>query len=133
MENLKFRRGLFTTSFVRTILAMRLLRQLPALCRILEPLKHNLKPRVRFILSISTHITMAAWTVDYFGPELLTKDGLKPTAEALAGKTRIGIYFSAHWVSSFLSSFHFIICTKLLISRSTRICSLKCPLIRSVL
>lgn len=43
---------------------------------------------------------MAAWTVDYFGPELLTKDGPKPTAEALAGKTRIGIYFSAHWVRS---------------------------------
>lgn len=50
---------------------------------------------------------MAAWTVDYFGPELLTKDGLKPTAEALAGKTRIGIYFSAHWVSSIFPSVHF--------------------------
>jgi len=28
---------------------------------------------------------------------LLTKDGEKPTGEALAGKTAIGIYFSAHW------------------------------------
>ena len=44
--------------------------------------------------------TMADWTVDYFGPELLTKDGKKSTKDALAGKTRIAIYFSAHWVSS---------------------------------
>jgi hypothetical protein len=42
---------------------------------------------------------MASWATEYFGPQLLTKNGLKPTAEALAGKTRVGIYFSAHWVS----------------------------------
>mmetsp|Transcript_26297 Transcript_26297/g.53636 ORF Transcript_26297/g.53636 Transcript_26297/m.53636 type:complete len:150 (-) Transcript_26297:223-672(-) len=40
---------------------------------------------------------MASWATELFGPELLTKEGLKPTAEALEGKTRIGIYFSAHW------------------------------------
>lgn len=28
---------------------------------------------------------------------MLTKEGEKPTCEALAGKTAIGIYFSAHW------------------------------------
>jgi len=31
------------------------------------------------------------------GPELLTKEGAKPTLEALAGAERIAIYFSAHW------------------------------------
>ena len=30
------------------------------------------------------------------GPTLLTKDGEKPTAEVLGGKT-VGLYFSAHW------------------------------------
>lgn len=29
--------------------------------------------------------------------ELLTKDGLKPASEVLAGKTTLGFYFSAHW------------------------------------
>ena len=29
-----------------------------------------------------------------FGPELMTKAGLVPTAEALKDKTAIGIYFS---------------------------------------
>jgi nucleoredoxin len=29
--------------------------------------------------------------------ELLTKDGVKPAAEVLAGKRAIGFYFSAHW------------------------------------
>jgi nucleoredoxin len=32
-----------------------------------------------------------------FGPTLLTKDGEKPTADALRGKGVVGIYFSAHW------------------------------------
>ena len=32
-----------------------------------------------------------------FGSEILTKEGPKPTAEALAGKTHIMVYFSAHW------------------------------------
>ncbi|EQC39512.1 hypothetical protein SDRG_02951 [Saprolegnia diclina VS20] len=32
-----------------------------------------------------------------FGAEVQTKAGLKPTAEAFAGKTIVGIYFSAHW------------------------------------
>jgi hypothetical protein len=31
-----------------------------------------------------------------FGPTLLTKNGVVPTQEALAGKV-VGIYFSAHW------------------------------------
>lgn len=34
---------------------------------------------------------------ELFGEKLLTQDGEKPTGEALAGKTAIGIYFSAHW------------------------------------
>ena len=40
---------------------------------------------------------MADWT-KYFGAELQTKDGKKPTAQVLSGKKVIGIYFSAHWV-----------------------------------
>jgi len=32
-----------------------------------------------------------------FGSEILTKEGPQPTAEALAGKTHIMVYFSAHW------------------------------------
>jgi len=31
------------------------------------------------------------------GPQLLTNDGVKPTKEVLAGKSAVGIYFSAHW------------------------------------
>jgi nucleoredoxin len=31
------------------------------------------------------------------GAELLTKEGMKPTAEVLAGKTLVAFYFSAHW------------------------------------
>jgi len=31
------------------------------------------------------------------GAELLTKEGMKPTAEVLAGKKLVGLYFSAHW------------------------------------
>ena len=38
-----------------------------------------------------------SWQVEYFGEELKTKDGLKPTSEILSGKKAIGIYFSAHW------------------------------------
>jgi len=34
---------------------------------------------------------------DLFGAELLTKDGVKPTDQVLAGKTAVGLYFSAHW------------------------------------
>ena len=30
-----------------------------------------------------------------FGPTLMTKDGEKPTAEVLDGKTAVGLYFSA--------------------------------------
>jgi nucleoredoxin len=33
----------------------------------------------------------------FFGNNLLTKDGFKPTSEVLAGKKVVGIYFSAHW------------------------------------
>jgi len=32
-----------------------------------------------------------------FGETLLTKAGEKPTEEVLAGKTAVGVYFSAHW------------------------------------
>lgn len=32
-----------------------------------------------------------------FGKELMTKEGVKATAEALAGKQHIMVYFSAHW------------------------------------
>ena len=32
-----------------------------------------------------------------FGPEILTKDGAVATTTALAGKTHIMVYFSAHW------------------------------------
>lgn len=39
---------------------------------------------------------MVNW-VEYFGAQLETKDGIKSTEEALSGKTRVGIYFSAHW------------------------------------
>lgn len=35
--------------------------------------------------------------VEMFGANLLTKDGLKPTDEVLAGKSAVAIYFSAHW------------------------------------
>eukprot|EP00972_Heterocapsa_arctica_P107681 15861171-Heterocapsa_arctica.AAC.1 len=38
-----------------------------------------------------------AMTKDMFGPQLLTKDGLKPTDEVLADKKFVSIYFSAHW------------------------------------
>jgi hypothetical protein len=41
---------------------------------------------------------MAAWQIEYFGDRLVTKEGEKSTADALAGKDLIGIYFSAHWV-----------------------------------
>ncbi|CAK4086521.1 unnamed protein product [Aphanomyces euteiches] len=36
------------------------------------------------------------WT-ELLGNELLTKQGVKPTEELLAGKKYVGIYFSAHW------------------------------------
>jgi len=39
---------------------------------------------------------MSAFT-DLLGPKLLTKDGSKPTADVLAGKKAVGLYFSAHW------------------------------------
>merc|ERR1711977_696340 len=34
---------------------------------------------------------------ELLGPELLTKDGLKPTEEVLGGKDHVMLYFSAHW------------------------------------
>jgi|UniRef100_K3WGP7 nucleoredoxin len=39
---------------------------------------------------------MSAWT-ELLGEQVRTKDGNKPTAEALAGKKVVGLYFSAHW------------------------------------
>merc|ERR1711998_286973 len=41
-------------------------------------------------------ISMAAFET-LFGPQLLTKDGLKNTAEVLSGKQHVAVYFSAHW------------------------------------
>ncbi len=38
------------------------------------------------------------WT-EIFGASINTKSGVVDTATALANKKRIGIYFSAHWVS----------------------------------
>ncbi|CAE8616270.1 unnamed protein product [Polarella glacialis] len=35
--------------------------------------------------------------VELFGDKILTKEGEKDTAEVLAGKTHVLIYFSAHW------------------------------------
>mmetsp|Transcript_73862 Transcript_73862/g.153904 ORF Transcript_73862/g.153904 Transcript_73862/m.153904 type:complete len:402 (-) Transcript_73862:77-1282(-) len=39
---------------------------------------------------------MAAFT-ELLGKELVTKDGVKPTADVLSGKSAVGLYFSAHW------------------------------------
>jgi hypothetical protein len=36
--------------------------------------------------------------IDYFGKDLLTKEGLKETTEVVGGKKLLGLYFSAHWV-----------------------------------
>jgi nucleoredoxin len=38
-----------------------------------------------------------SWATNYFGESLVTKDGVRPTEEVVAGKKLIGIYFSAHW------------------------------------
>ncbi len=46
---------------------------------------------------------MADWTVEYFGPTLVTKSGEKPTTEVLNGKSVVALYFSAHWVSVIIS------------------------------
>ena len=40
---------------------------------------------------------MASWALEQFGSTLQTKTGKKSTSDVLGGKTRIGIYFSAHW------------------------------------
>ena len=48
---------------------------------------------------------MADWTTEFFGAQLLTKEGLKSTKEVLANKSRIGIYFSAHWVCVLMKTF----------------------------
>jgi len=39
---------------------------------------------------------MPNW-VEEFGATLITKEGPKPTADVLAGKKAVLIYFSAHW------------------------------------
>jgi hypothetical protein len=39
-----------------------------------------------------------SWKTEYFGEQLVTKAGTVPTADALAGKKLVGIYFSAHWL-----------------------------------
>lgn len=41
---------------------------------------------------------MSTWQEIYLGRELLTKDGRKATSEVLKNKSRVGIFFSAHWV-----------------------------------
>jgi len=37
------------------------------------------------------------WANTTFGPQLVTKSGLKPTAEALGDVSVVAVYFSAHW------------------------------------
>lgn len=44
-------------------------------------------------------ICCVEWTVEAFGSQLLTKNGLRNTVDVLANKKYVGIYFSAHWVS----------------------------------
>merc|ERR1719189_2563325 len=39
----------------------------------------------------------AAWAATMLGPQLVTKGGLKPTAEALGDAPVVLLYFSAHW------------------------------------
>jgi len=41
---------------------------------------------------------MSSWAIEALGPQLLTKEGLKATADVLNGKSRVALYFSAHWV-----------------------------------
>ncbi len=41
---------------------------------------------------------MSNWAIEAFGEQLVTKDGVKSTAEVLANKSRVALYFSAHWV-----------------------------------
>ena len=43
----------------------------------------------------TTH-TQMSWATELFGADLLTKDGAKPTAEVLADKKFVALYFSAH-------------------------------------
>ena len=38
-----------------------------------------------------------SWQTEYFGLELLSKSGLKPTSETLTSKKFVALYFSAHW------------------------------------
>lgn len=54
---------------------------------------HMQKGRLHVCSCILTGMAFAA----LFGDTLQTKDGEKPTEEVLAGKTAVGIYFSAHW------------------------------------
>ena len=39
---------------------------------------------------------MSSWATELFGASLLTKAGVKPTAEALAGTKFVALYYSAH-------------------------------------
>jgi hypothetical protein len=41
---------------------------------------------------------MSNWAIEAFGEQLVTKDGVKNTADVLANKSRVALYFSAHWV-----------------------------------
>jgi len=40
---------------------------------------------------------MASWAVELLGKDLLTKDGSRATADIVAGKKAVLVYFSAHW------------------------------------
>lgn len=40
---------------------------------------------------------MSSWAVEYFGEELVTKDGVRKTEDVVRGKRLVAIYFSAHW------------------------------------
>jgi hypothetical protein len=42
-----------------------------------------------------------SWAVEYFGEKIVTKNGVANTVDVLNGKKRVGIYFSAHWVSKY--------------------------------
>lgn len=49
----------------------------------------------------SIHVTevTTTWASSLFGANLLTKGGMKSSLSVLNGKKRIGLYFSAHWVT----------------------------------
>jgi hypothetical protein len=55
--------------------------------------------QLRAISVLSNENATMTWGEEFFGAELVTKTGVKKTAEVLQGKEFVGLYFSAHWVS----------------------------------